>query len=126
MTNFSTAGTPGDDTVRHHYLRIDGQRVHCVSAGSGQPVLLIPGWPQTWYAWRLVMPALARYFEVVAVDQLEIGLSDKPRDAYDTGTLAGDLELLLGRGVLSGPCHRMSSSNTPFADAILELGGREK
>ena len=72
------------------------------------------------------MPALARYFEVVAVDQLEIRLSDKPRDAYDTGTLAGDLELLLGRGVLSGPCHRMSSSNTHFADAILELGGREK
>jgi len=48
-----------------------------------------PGGPETWYAWRLVMPALARAFEVVAVDQRGIGLTDKPQDGYDTGTLAG-------------------------------------
>ena len=46
------------------------------------------GWPQTWYAWRMLMPALARDFCVVAVDQRGIGLSDKPRDGYDTGTQA--------------------------------------
>ena len=43
----------------HDYVRIDGQRLHCVIAGAGKPVLLIPGWPQTWYAWRHVMAALA-------------------------------------------------------------------
>jgi pimeloyl-ACP methyl ester carboxylesterase len=54
-------------------------------------LLLIHGWPETWYAWRLIMPALARDFEVIAVDQRGIGLSDKPGDGYDTGTLANDM-----------------------------------
>ena len=53
------------------------------------------GWPQTWYAWRLVMPALARDFFVVAPDQRGTGLSGKPEDGYDTGTLAGDLVALM-------------------------------
>ena len=53
------------------------------------------GWPQTWYAWRMLMPALARDFSVVAVDQRGIGLSDKPQDGYDTATLASDLVALM-------------------------------
>ena len=51
--------------------------------------------PQTWYAWRLVMPALAQDFQVIAVDQRGVGLSDRPQDGYDTGTLAGDLVALM-------------------------------
>ena len=62
-----------------------------VIGGTGPPLLLVHGWPQTWYAWRLLMPALARDFQVIAVDQRGIGLSDKPQGGYDTGTLAGDL-----------------------------------
>jgi pimeloyl-ACP methyl ester carboxylesterase len=53
-----------------------------VPEGSFPPLLLIHGWPQTWYAWRLVMPALARDFEVIAPDQRGIGLTDKPKDGY--------------------------------------------
>jgi pimeloyl-ACP methyl ester carboxylesterase len=55
----------------------------------------VHGWPQTWYAWRMLMPALARDFSVVAVDQRRIGLSDKPQDGYDTATLARDLVALM-------------------------------
>jgi pimeloyl-ACP methyl ester carboxylesterase len=55
----------------------------------------VHGWPENWYAWRLVMPALARDFQVVAVDQRGMGLTDKPRDGYDPGTLAGDLVALM-------------------------------
>jgi alpha-beta hydrolase superfamily lysophospholipase len=55
----------------------------------------VHGWPQTWYTWRLVMPALARDFFVVAPDQRGTGLSGKPQDGYDTGTLAGDLVALM-------------------------------
>ena len=52
----------------HDYVRLDGQRVHVVTAGAGRPVLLIPGWPQTWYAWRHVMRALAAHgFLAIAV-----------------------------------------------------------
>jgi pimeloyl-ACP methyl ester carboxylesterase len=58
-------------------------------------LLLVHGWPQTWYQWRLLMPQLARDFEVIAVDQRGIGLSDKPQDGYDIGTLAADLVALM-------------------------------
>lgn len=65
--------------------------LHAVVGGSGPPLLLVHGWPESWYAWRLLMPTLARDFEVIAVDQRGMGLSDKPADGYDTGTQAKDL-----------------------------------
>jgi pimeloyl-ACP methyl ester carboxylesterase len=71
--------------------------LHAVIGGDGPPVLLIHGWPGSWYYWRLVMPALARDFEVIAVDQRGIGLSEKPDDGYDTGTLASDLVTVMER-----------------------------
>jgi len=54
--------------------------LHAVVGGAGPPLLLIHGWPGSWYYSRLLMPALARDFEIVAVDQRGIGLSDKPED----------------------------------------------
>jgi pimeloyl-ACP methyl ester carboxylesterase len=70
-------------------------RLHAVIGGNGPPLLLIHGWPGSWYYWRLVMPALARDFRVIAVDQRGIGLSDKPEEGYDSGTLANDLVRLM-------------------------------
>jgi pimeloyl-ACP methyl ester carboxylesterase len=66
-------------------------RLHAVIGGDGPPLLLIHGWPGSWYYWRLVMPALAEDYEVIAVDQRGIGLSDKPENGYDTGRLANDM-----------------------------------
>ncbi len=84
------------DTFTSRYVDIGGGlRLHAVIGGDGPPLLLIHGWPQTWYAWRMVMPTLARDFEVVAVDQRGIGLSDKPHDGYDIGTLGNDLVALM-------------------------------
>ena len=87
------AGPPAGftDTFTSRYVDTGDVRLHAVIGGDGPPLLLVHGWPETWYAWRLVMPALARDFTVIAVDQRGIGLSDKPADGYDTGTLAGDL-----------------------------------
>jgi pimeloyl-ACP methyl ester carboxylesterase len=83
-------------TFTSQYVSVgDGLRLHVVTGGGGPPLLLIHGWPETWYAWRLVMPALAQNFSVVAVDQRGIGLSDKPATGYDTGTLAADLIALM-------------------------------
>src|SRR5690242_18257911 len=87
------AGFAGMFTSR--YVDTGDLRLHAVTGGDGPPLLLVHGWPQTWYAWRMLMPALARDFTVVAVDQRGIGLSDKPADGYDTGTLAGDLVALM-------------------------------
>jgi len=83
------------DTFTSRYVDTGEVRLHAVTGGQGPPLLLVHGWPQTWYAWRMVMPALARDFCVVAVDQRGIGLSDKPQDGYDTAALANDLVALM-------------------------------
>jgi pimeloyl-ACP methyl ester carboxylesterase len=82
-------------TFKSRYVDANGLRMHAVIGGEGPPLLLIHGWPQTWYAWRMVMPALARDFRVIAVDQRGIGLTDKPPDGYDTGSQADDMVALM-------------------------------
>jgi pimeloyl-ACP methyl ester carboxylesterase len=83
------------DTFTSRYVQTGDVRQHVVIGGDGPPLLLIHGWPETWYAWRALMPALARDFTVIAVDQRGRGLSDKPVDGYDTGTLARDMVALM-------------------------------
>ena len=96
----SVSGAPNlppgfTDTFTSRYVDAGALRMHAVIGGEGPPLLLVHGWPENWYAWRLLMPALAQRFQVIAVDQRGIGLSDKPEDGYDTGTLAGDLVALM-------------------------------
>jgi pimeloyl-ACP methyl ester carboxylesterase len=96
----SVSGAPNlpagfTDVLSSRYVETDALRLHAVIGGDGPPVLLIHGWPQTWYAWRLVMPTLARDFQIIAVDQRGVGLSDKPTSGYDTGTLARDMVSLM-------------------------------
>jgi pimeloyl-ACP methyl ester carboxylesterase len=83
------------DTFTSRFIDTGELRLHAVTGGQGPPLLLVHGWPQTWYAWQMLIPTLARDFSVVAVDQRGIGLSDKPRDGYDTATLASDLVALM-------------------------------
>jgi pimeloyl-ACP methyl ester carboxylesterase len=83
------------DTFSSRFVDIGDLRLHAVIGGGGPPLLLIHGWPQAWYAWRMLMPTLAGEFEVIAVDQRGMGLSDKPKDGYDTATLANDLVALM-------------------------------
>jgi pimeloyl-ACP methyl ester carboxylesterase len=83
------------DTFSSRFVDIGDLRLHAVIGGDGPPLLLIHGWPQAWYAWRMLMPTLAGDFELIAVDQRGMGLSDKPKDGYDTATLANDLVALM-------------------------------
>lgn len=82
-------------TFTSRYVDAGGVRLHAVIGGKGRPLLLLHGWPQTWYQWRLVMPELARDFQVIAVDQRGIGLSDKPLTGYDSGAEAKDMIALM-------------------------------
>ena len=96
----SVAGAPNlpdgfTGTFTSRYVDTGELRQHVVTGGDGPPLLLVHGWPQTWYAWRLVMPPLARHFQVIAPDQRGTGLSGRPEDGYDTGTLAADLAALM-------------------------------
>ena len=68
------------DTFTSRFVDTGELRQHAVVGGDGPPLLLVHGWPENWYAWRLLMPALARDFEVIAVDQRGMGLTDKPQD----------------------------------------------
>lgn len=80
---------------RHAYADIgEGVRMHYVIGGSGPPLVLIHGWPETWYAWREVMPALARSRTVVAVDMRGFGDSTVTPGGYDRRTMAGDVRRL--------------------------------
>src|SRR5215208_2109954 len=77
----SVSGAPNlpegfTDTFTSRYIDTGELRQHAVIGGEGPPLLLVHGWPQNWYAWRLLMPELARDFEVIAVDQRGIGLID--------------------------------------------------
>lgn len=82
--------------LTHGYAFVEGVRLHYVTQGQGQPVLLIPGWPQTWFTWRFIMSALAANgFQAIAVDPPGTGLSDRPESGYDTGTVARRLHGLM-------------------------------
>ena len=92
----SVSGAPNlpagfTNTFTSRYVDAGDVRLHAVVGGEGPPLLLVHGWPQNWYAWRLLMPALARDFQVVAVDQRGMGLSATPAHGYDSATLARDL-----------------------------------
>jgi hypothetical protein len=69
------------------FIRANGLRQHVVIGGDGPPLLLVHGWPQFWFAWRLVMPGLARHFSVIVPDQRGRGQTSKPRQGpAGTGT----------------------------------------
>ncbi|GAA2044136.1 alpha/beta hydrolase [Catenulispora yoronensis] len=73
------------------YATVNGLRLHYVAGGQGAPLILLPGWPETWWEYRKVMPALAATHRVIAVDLRGMGGSDKPATGYDKKTLADDI-----------------------------------
>jgi pimeloyl-ACP methyl ester carboxylesterase len=77
------------------FVDAGGLRQHVIIGGDGPPLLLVHGWPENWYQYRALMPALARDFTVIAVDQRGMGLTDKPTGGYDSATLANDLVALM-------------------------------
>jgi len=82
-------------TFSHHMASVNGIQLHYVIGGQGDPVVLLHGWPETWYAWHHVMPALAKNYTVVAPDLRGLGDSSKPLTGYDGKTLAEDIHQLV-------------------------------
>lgn len=70
---------------------VNGINIHYVEGGHGQPLVLIPGWPETWWAFHKIMPLLAEKFHVIVVDMRGMGGSDKPETGYDKKTMAKDI-----------------------------------
>jgi pimeloyl-ACP methyl ester carboxylesterase len=86
---------PRVDGVTHRDVHARGLRFHVAEAGSGEPIVLLHGWPQHWLAWRKVVPLLAPQARLVMPDLRGFGWSDAPPDGYDKGTMADDMLAVL-------------------------------
>ncbi|MEV4477294.1 alpha/beta hydrolase [Nonomuraea sp. NPDC049504] len=91
--------------VTHHRVAVNGTTLHYVAAGtSGSPILLVHGFPETWWTFHKLLPLLAADHRVFAVDLRGFGDSDNGPGEYDSATAAEDLHLLIEHlGV--GPVH---------------------
>ena len=77
--------------VTHHFAEVGDVTLHYVTAGSGPPVVLLHGWPQTWFEWRHIIPRLAKRYTVIAPDLRGLGDSSRPLHGYDKKTVANDV-----------------------------------
>jgi pimeloyl-ACP methyl ester carboxylesterase len=91
--------------VTHHYAKVNGTELHYVAAGTqGSPVLLVHGFPETWWTFHKLIPLLAASHRVYAVDLRGFGDSHNGSGVYDSKTSAEDLHLLIEE-LAVGPVH---------------------
>ncbi len=87
---------PQVEGVSHHTVAARGVQFHYAEAGSGEDVVLcLHGWPQHWYEWRNLMPALADRHRVIALDLRGFGWSEAPEDGYEKENMADDVLAVL-------------------------------
>ncbi|OXM83263.1 alpha/beta fold hydrolase [Paenibacillus rigui] len=98
----SSTSIPG---IAHHMAQVNGATIHYVSAGiAGSPILLVHGFPETWWAFHKLIPLLALNHRVFAVDLRGFGDSSNAEGDYDSTASAEDLHLLIGQ-LNVGPVH---------------------
>lgn len=89
-------GTPPQlDGVSHRQVAVAGTRLHVAEAGEGPPVVLLHGWPQHWWIWRRLIPALAVERRVICPDLRGFGWSEAPPGRYEIQGFADDTLALL-------------------------------
>jgi len=88
-------GGPPLSEVTHRTVNLPGLRMHVVEAGSGEPVLLLHGFPQHWWEWRAILPTLAKSYHVIAPDLRGAGSTEAPSQGYHRGSLLADVTALL-------------------------------
>ncbi|MGD0685044.1 MAG: alpha/beta hydrolase [Streptosporangiaceae bacterium] len=100
-----TPAGPALPGITHHHAEVNGTRLHYVAAGtSGSPVLLVHGFPETWWAFRTLIPLLAASHRVFAADLRGFGDSATGPGEYDSAASAQDLHQLIGQ-LGAGPVH---------------------
>jgi epoxide hydrolase 4 len=89
-----------ENSLEHAFVDAAGVRLHVATCGTGQPVLLLHGFPEFWYSWRRQLPVLADAgLQAVAPDMRGYNLSDRPkgRRAYTISALVADVAALARR-----------------------------
>ncbi|MDQ1629982.1 MAG: hypothetical protein QOI54_3726 [Actinomycetota bacterium] len=90
------SGTPAPPSGFEHVVAPSGAgTVHAVVGGTGPPLVLLHGWPQTWWTWHKVMPQLAANHQVIVPDLRGVGGSSITAGGYDKRTMAGDVLTML-------------------------------
>lgn len=91
--------------IDHHYVDVNGTTLHYVAAGTeGSPILLVHGFPESWWAFHKIIPLLAATHRVFAVDLRGFGDSAPATDGFTSATAAEDLhQLIAALGI--GPVH---------------------
>jgi len=82
------------DLFKHHRIVTDGVALHYVSIGAGKPVILLHGFPQTWFEWRPLIALLGEGYRIVAPDLRGIGASPGPVGGDDKVTMASDVHAI--------------------------------
>ncbi len=91
--------------VEHHHARVNGTDLHYVTAGAtGAPVLLVHGFPETWWIFHRVIPLLSAHHRVIAADLRGFGDSATAGTDHSSTTAAADLVGLIEHLDL-GPVH---------------------
>jgi pimeloyl-ACP methyl ester carboxylesterase len=86
--------------IQRRWARLSHVVMHYRTAGGGDPVVLLHGWPQTSHEWRRIIPQLAPRYRVIAPDLRGLGDTSRPLEGYDSRSIAGELaELLQQLGV---------------------------
>jgi pimeloyl-ACP methyl ester carboxylesterase len=91
----TAAPMPVVEGVQHRFVDVGSLRVHVAEAGQGEPLVLLHGWPQHWWCWRLLVPLLQDRYRLVMPDLRGHGWTGAPPDGYDKEQLATDLLGLL-------------------------------
>ena len=103
MTVAKTGLTPPG--ITHHHAKVNGTELHYVAGGkSGSPILLVHGFPETWWTFRKLIPLLATTHRVFAVDLRGFGDSANKPGTYDSRVSSEDLHLLIEE-LNVGPVH---------------------
>jgi len=82
----------------HYKTNVNGVQLHYIMGGKGEvdPIVLLHGFPQTWYEWRDIIPKLiANNYTVIAPDLRGLGDSERPQTGYDKKTIAEDIYQLV-------------------------------
>ncbi|WP_193194527.1 alpha/beta fold hydrolase [Nostoc sp. MG11] len=88
-------GANFDQQFKHQMAEVNGVRIHYVMGGKGEAVVLLHGFPQTWYEWHKVMPALAAKYTIIAPDLRGLGESSRPAPNYEAQSVGEDIHQLV-------------------------------
>jgi pimeloyl-ACP methyl ester carboxylesterase len=122
--------------VQHHTAEVNGTTLHFVSAGTdGSPILLVHGFPESWWAFHKLIPLLATTHRVFAVDLRGFGDSPVAGEDFTSADAAKDLHALIelldvgpvhlaGQDIAGGALYRLASEHPDDVRSIIatEMG----